>query len=113
VVTTPLPMRTEAMLQKFGVTEANWREAAEKSAEAKRFGFKDSETPCMVGRAVAALAADPEVRRKSGGVYSSFGLSQEYGFTDLDGRQPNIWPAVSAAHGGATSAAVQWKLARS
>jgi hypothetical protein len=46
-------------------------------------------------------------------VYSSFGLSQEYGFTDLDGRQPNIWTAVAAAHGGAPAAAVQWKLARS
>ena len=62
---------------------------------------------------MAALAADPAVRRWSGGVYSSFGLSQEYGFTDLDGRQPNIWTAVAAAHGGAPAAAVQWTLARS
>jgi hypothetical protein len=46
-------------------------------------------------------------------VYSSFGLSQEYGFTDLDGRQPNIWPAVAAATGGgAPAAAVQWTLVR-
>jgi len=111
---TPGFMRTEAMLEKFGVTEANWRHAAEHNAEAKRFGFVDSETPCFVGRAVAALAADPSLRRWSGGVYSSFGLSQEYGFTDLDGRQPNIWPAVAAATGGGVAAAaVQWKLVRS
>jgi NAD(P)-dependent dehydrogenase (short-subunit alcohol dehydrogenase family) len=114
VAITPGFMRTEAILDKFGVTESNWRDAAEKNAEAKRFGFKDSETPCFVGRAVAALAADPAVRRWSGGVYSSFGLSQEYGFTDLDGRQPNIWPAVTAATGGAKpAAAVQWALVRS
>jgi NAD(P)-dependent dehydrogenase (short-subunit alcohol dehydrogenase family) len=114
VAITPGFMRTEAILDKFGVTELNWREAAEKNAEAKRFGFKDSETPCFVGRAVAALAADPAVRRWSGGVYHSFGLSQEYGFTDLDGRQPNIWPAVAAVTGGAKpAAAVQWALVRS
>ena len=112
VAITPGFMRTEAMLEKFGVTEANWRHAAEHNAEAKRFGFVDSETPCFVGRAVAALAADPAVRRWSGGVYSSFGLSQEYNFTDLDGGQPNIWHAVAAAHGGAPAAAVQWKLVR-
>lgn len=113
VAITPGFMRTEAMLEKFAVTEANWRHAAAHNAEAKRFGFIDSETPCFVGRAVAALAADPTVRRWSGGVYSSFGLSQEYGFTDVDGRQPNIWTAVAAAHGGAPAAAVQWKLVRS
>lgn len=114
VAITPGFMRTEAMLDKFAVTESNWREAAEKNAEAKRFGFKDSETPCFVGRAVAALAADPAVRRWSGGVYHSFGLSQEYGFTDLDGRQPNIWSAVVAATGGSKpAAAVQWALVRS
>src|SRR5262249_50053728 len=57
---TPGFLRTEAMLERFGVTEANWREAAERNAEAKRHGFINSETPCFVGRAVAALAADPE-----------------------------------------------------
>jgi NAD(P)-dependent dehydrogenase (short-subunit alcohol dehydrogenase family) len=110
---TPGFMRTEAILERFGVTEANWREAAENNAEAKRFGFIHSETPCFVGRAVAALAADPEVGRWSGGVYSSWGLSQVYGFTDLDGQRPNIWPAA-AAHFAASAkvphAAVQWQL---
>jgi hypothetical protein len=111
---TPGFMRTEAILDKFGVTEANWRVAAENNAEAKRFAFIHSETPCFVGRAVAALAADPEVSRWSGGVYSSWGLSEVYGFTDLDGTQPNIWASAEAlaqmtapAH-----AAVQWQLSR-
>ena len=57
---TPGFMRTEAILEGFGVTEANWREAAENNPEAKKWGFIASETPCFVGRAVAALAADPQ-----------------------------------------------------
>ena len=57
---TPGFMRTEAILEGFGVTEANWREAAEHNPEAKKWGFIASETPCFVGRAVAALAADPQ-----------------------------------------------------
>jgi NAD(P)-dependent dehydrogenase (short-subunit alcohol dehydrogenase family) len=109
---TPGFMRTEAILDKFGVTEANWRVAAENNAEAKRFAFIHSETPCFVGRAVAALAADPEVARWSGGVYSSHGLSEEYGFTDLDGTQPNIWASAEAlAQSTAPAhAAVAWQL---
>ena len=112
---TPGFLRTEAILERFGVTEANWREAAERNAEAKRFGFINSETPCFVGRAVAALAADPAVARWSGGVYSSWGLSETYGFTDLDGSRPNIWPAVAAKFTESSRsphAAVQWQLAR-
>jgi hypothetical protein len=106
-------MRTEAILERFGVTEASWRDAAENNAEAKRYGFINSETPCFVGRAVAALAADPEVARWSGGVYSSWGLSEVYRFTDLDGRRPNIWSAVAAKFAGlvpAPRAAIQWQL---
>ena len=61
---TPGFMRTEWMLDHFGVEEASWRDALNKP-EAKRFGFESSETPCFVGRAVAALAADPHVLRKS------------------------------------------------
>jgi NAD(P)-dependent dehydrogenase (short-subunit alcohol dehydrogenase family) len=112
---TPGFLRTEAILERFGVTEANWREAAERNAEAQRFGFINSETPCFVGRAVAALAADPDVARWSGGVSSSWGLSEIYGFTDLDGSRPNIWPAVAAKLTGSSRsphAAVQWQLAR-
>jgi NAD(P)-dependent dehydrogenase (short-subunit alcohol dehydrogenase family) len=87
---TPGFMRTEAILESFGVTEANWREAAENHPTAKSFGFIHSETPCFVGRAIAALAADPLVLRKSGGLYSSWGLAREYGFTDIDGSRPDL-----------------------
>lgn len=86
---TPGFLRSEAMLDGFGVTEANWREAAEKEQ-----GFSESETPCFVGRAVAALAADPKVAEKAGGVYASWELAKEYGFTDIDGRSPDWWGYV-------------------
>ena len=81
---TPGFLRSEAVLDSFGVTEANWRDAVEKDPY-----FAESETPCFVGRAVAALAADPDVSQKSGGLFSSWGLAKEYGFTDLDGRRPD------------------------
>jgi NAD(P)-dependent dehydrogenase (short-subunit alcohol dehydrogenase family) len=87
---TPGFMRTEAILDSFGVTEANWREAAQNHPQAKRYGFMHSETPCFLGRAIAALAADRRVLDKSGGLYSSWGLAREYGFTDLDGSQPDL-----------------------
>ena len=80
-------MRTEAILQKFGVTEANWRDAL-KSESAVAFGWGGSETPCFVGRAIAALAADPDVSRKNGGIYTTRQLSDEYGFTDITGSRP-------------------------
>jgi hypothetical protein len=89
VAVTPGFMRTEAILEGFGATEENWREVAETNPRAKGFGFAGSETPCFVGRAVAALAADPHLRAKSGGLYSSWGLSEEYGFTDIDGARPH------------------------
>jgi NAD(P)-dependent dehydrogenase (short-subunit alcohol dehydrogenase family) len=89
VALTPGFMRTEAILDRFGATEENWREVAETNAEAKSFGFIASETPCFVGRAVVALAADPRVLEKSGGVYSSWALSDEYGFIDVDGNRPH------------------------
>jgi NAD(P)-dependent dehydrogenase (short-subunit alcohol dehydrogenase family) len=79
---TPGFLRSEAMLEKFGVTEANWRDATVQ-------GFHASETPCFVGRAIAALAADPNVHRKAGGVYASWTLSDEYGFIDIDGGRPH------------------------
>jgi NAD(P)-dependent dehydrogenase (short-subunit alcohol dehydrogenase family) len=85
VAVTPGFMRTEAMLDHFGVTETNWRDAGRKDP-----AFLHSETPCFVGRAVAALAADPNAITKSGGLYSSWNLAKEYGFRDLDGRQPDI-----------------------
>ncbi|WP_420449536.1 SDR family oxidoreductase [Candidatus Palauibacter sp.] len=81
---TPGFLRSEAVLDHFGVTEANWRDAV----EADEY-FAESETPCYVGRAIAALAADPNVAEKSGGLFSSWSLAKEYGFTDVDGRQPD------------------------
>ena len=84
VALTPGLMRSEAVLDHFGVTEANWRDAIEKDPY-----FAEAETPCYVGRAVAALAAEPDVGAKSGGLFSSWGLAKEYGFTDVDGRRPD------------------------
>jgi NAD(P)-dependent dehydrogenase (short-subunit alcohol dehydrogenase family) len=81
-------MRTEAILEGFGVTEANWREAL-KDPRAAAFGWGGSETPCFVGRAVAALAADPQVIKKSGGIYTARELADEYGFVDVDGKRPD------------------------
>ncbi len=84
VALTPGFLRSEAMFGRFGVTEQNWQEAAKKDPN-----FIGSETPFYVGRAVAALASDPQVSKKSGRVFSSWDLAVEYGFTDLDGRQPH------------------------
>ncbi|AJY76089.1 SDR family oxidoreductase [Paenibacillus beijingensis] len=81
---TPGFLRSEAMLDHFGVTESNWRQAA-----AIEPHFIASETPLFVGRAAAALASDPAVMNKSGGAYSSWGLSDEYGFIDADGSRPH------------------------
>jgi NAD(P)-dependent dehydrogenase (short-subunit alcohol dehydrogenase family) len=81
---TPGYLRSEAVLDHLGVTEANWREGAKKDPH-----FIASETPFYVGRAVAALAADPGVAARSGQVFSSWGLAKEYGFVDADGRQPD------------------------
>jgi NAD(P)-dependent dehydrogenase (short-subunit alcohol dehydrogenase family) len=89
---TPGFLRSEAMLDHFGVTEANWQEGAARDPH-----FIASETPCFVGRAVAALAADPAVAAKNGGVYSSWGLSDEYGFSDIDGRRSH-WGRYFASH---------------
>ena len=86
VALTPGWLRSEMMLEAFGVTEANWRDATQRIPH---FGI--SETPRYVGRAVAALAADPDMARHSGASLSSGGLAREYGFTDLDGSRPDAW----------------------
>ncbi|MFD4708865.1 SDR family oxidoreductase [Streptomyces sp. NPDC058430] len=83
---TPGWLRSEIMLGHFGVTEENWRDALEQVPH-----FAISETPLYVGRAVAALAADPEVARWNGQSTSSGALAQAYGFTDVDGSQPDAW----------------------
>jgi NAD(P)-dependent dehydrogenase (short-subunit alcohol dehydrogenase family) len=86
VALTPGWMRSEAMLDAFGVTEQTWRDAVGRAPH-----FAISETPRFVGRAVAALAADPDRNRSTGRSLSSGGLAQEYGFTDLDGSRPDCW----------------------
>ncbi|RWN32871.1 MAG: SDR family NAD(P)-dependent oxidoreductase [Mesorhizobium sp.] len=86
---TPGWLRSEMMLEAFGVSEGNWRDA---TAEVPHFVI--SETPRFVGRAVAALAADPDRSRWNGQSLSSGGLAQVYGFTDLDGSRPDAWRYV-------------------
>jgi NAD(P)-dependent dehydrogenase (short-subunit alcohol dehydrogenase family) len=86
VAVTPGWMRSELMLEHYGVTEANWRDGTERTPH-----FCISETPRFVGRAVAALAGDPERARWNGQSLSSGGLAQVYGFTDLDGTRPDCW----------------------
>ena len=87
VALTPGWMRSEMMLDIYRVTEETWRDAAGGNPHFKAI----SESPRFVGRAVAALAADPDVARRNGGSFSSGGLAREYGFTDLDGSQPDAW----------------------
>lgn len=81
---TPGFLRSEAVLDHYGVTEKNWKEGAKVEPN-----LRASETPFYVGRAVAALAADSNVLKKSGRVFSSGDLAEEYGFRDVDGRKPN------------------------
>jgi NAD(P)-dependent dehydrogenase (short-subunit alcohol dehydrogenase family) len=82
-------LRSEAMLDLFKATEANWRDGAKINPS-----FIWSETPRYVGRAVAALAADPDVGAKSGCTLWGADLAREYGFTDVDGSRPDFWRGV-------------------
>jgi NAD(P)-dependent dehydrogenase (short-subunit alcohol dehydrogenase family) len=88
VAITPGWLRSEMMLDNFGVSEENWRDAIEKTAPAD---FALSESPRYVGRAVTALASDPHRARWNQQSVSSGQLATEYGFTDLDGSRPDIW----------------------
>ena len=83
---TPGWLRSEAMLEAFGVTESNWRDATKRVP-----GFAISESPAFVGRAVAALTQDPDVSRWNGQSLSSGQLARVYGFSDLDGSRPDAW----------------------
>ena len=76
--------------RRYGVTESNWRDATTRSPH-----FAISESPAFVGRAVAALAQDPDVSRWNGQSLSSGQLAKIYGFTDLDGSQPDAWRYVA------------------
>jgi NAD(P)-dependent dehydrogenase (short-subunit alcohol dehydrogenase family) len=101
VALTPGWLRSEMMLDLFGVDESNWREAT-----AREPHFAISETPRYVGRAVAHLAADPEVARFNGRSLSSGGLAKEYGFTDLDGSRPDAWRYMVEVQGAGRPADV-------
>src|SRR4051812_39376143 len=96
VALTPGFLRSEAVLEHFGVTSETWRDAPDPH-------FAQSETPAYLGRAVAALAADPDVMRHSGRALATGELAREYGFTDADGTQPDFnayWrAALEAEHG--------------
>jgi NAD(P)-dependent dehydrogenase (short-subunit alcohol dehydrogenase family) len=84
IAVTPGFLRSESMLQRKRVTEANWRDAGSKDPN-----FLESESPLFVGRAVAALAADANVMRRTGMLFSSWQLARDYDFTDYDGRRPD------------------------
>ena len=86
IALTPGWLRSEMMLDGFGVTEENWRDALKQQPH-----FAISETPRFIGRAVVHLAADPQVHRFNGHSMSSIQVAKEYGFTDLDGSQPDSW----------------------
>ena len=87
IAVTPGFLRSEAMLERHHVTEANWRDAGKEDSN-----FLVSESPLFVGRAVAALAADPDVLSRSGQLYGSWELARAYGFTDENGTRPD-WGA--------------------
>jgi NAD(P)-dependent dehydrogenase (short-subunit alcohol dehydrogenase family) len=84
IAMTPGFLRSESMLQHLGVTEDSWRDAGKKDPN-----FLQSESPLFVGRAVAALAADPKVQDRTGMLFSSWELARDYGFADYDGRRPD------------------------
>jgi NAD(P)-dependent dehydrogenase (short-subunit alcohol dehydrogenase family) len=101
VALTPGWLRSEMMLDAFGVSEASWRDAldparADDGLPVAPPGFAQSETPRYVGRAVAALAADPDRSRWNQGSVTAAQLAREYGFTDVDGTQPDAWSDVAS-----------------
>jgi hypothetical protein len=86
------------MLEHFGVTEANWRDAGKKDPS-----FLESESPMLIGRAIAALAADPKVLDRSGDVTSSWELARQYDIADEDGRRPDceaLWEQIASSFPG-------------
>ena len=95
VALTPGFLRSERVLEHFGVTEANWKDVGKQrrpnspDQNDSSADFMVSESPRYIGRAVVALASDPEVKKKSGRVFSSWALAHEYGFTDIDGTRPD------------------------
>ncbi len=99
VCITPGWLRSEMMLEAFGVTEENWRSALGKERGAPP-DFALSESPRYVGRAVAALASDPDRARWNQRSVSSGQLAREYRFTDLDGSRPDVWGYMEVTERG-------------
>jgi NAD(P)-dependent dehydrogenase (short-subunit alcohol dehydrogenase family) len=101
IAVTPGFLRSEYMLEQFGVTEENWRDAAKFTPS-----FIASETPLFVGRGIAALAADPNVSARNGRVVASWDLGDEYGVLDADGARPHYvrWLEENQPH-----VAAKWK----
>ena len=98
VAITPGWMRSEIMLEHFGVTESNWRDALDPShPQAAPPDFALSETPRYVGRAIVSLALDPDRARWNQQSVTSGELARVYGFTDVDGTSPDIWQHLAAA----------------
>jgi NAD(P)-dependent dehydrogenase (short-subunit alcohol dehydrogenase family) len=95
-------LRSEAMLDAYGVTESNWTDATRDQPD-----FAISETPAYVGRAVAALAADPDRARWNGQSLTSGQLARVYGFTDLDGTQPDAWGFITEVREGGKAADIE------
>ncbi|GAA2443401.1 SDR family oxidoreductase [Streptomyces macrosporus] len=105
VCISPGFLRSEEMLDHFGVTEENWRDAV-----AKEPHFAIAESPAYIGRAVAALACDPEVARWNGQSLSSGQLAREYDFTDTDGSRPDGWRYfIEVVHGGRRASAEDYR----
>jgi len=94
VAITPGWLRSEMMLEAFGVSEANWRDASAPP------GFAVSESPRYVGRAIVALASDPDRARWNQQSVDSGQLAREYGFTDVDGSQPDAWRHINDTERG-------------
>jgi NAD(P)-dependent dehydrogenase (short-subunit alcohol dehydrogenase family) len=104
VAITPGFLRSEMMLEAFQVDEDNWRDAVDPSRGERGLpvapsDFASSESPRYVGRAVAAMAADAGRARWNQASVTSGQLAHEYGFTDVDGSQPDIWPEIAAMDG--------------
>ena len=96
IAITPGFLRSEMMLENFGVSEEGWRDALSSAPPS----FAVSESPRYVGRAVAALAADPERARWNQQSVTSGQLALEYGFTDVDGSQPDVWRYIDDVERG-------------
>ena len=97
IAVTPGFLRSEEMLDHFGVTEQNWQDAVHSGLPHAEH-FDKSETPYLLAQGIATLAADPDIMSKSGRTLASWDLSDEYGFADVDGRKPH-WGNYAKQHG--------------